>query len=274
MARTKLQFRRLITRVIYVGCVVAAGVLCATAPAFAQSDKWEVDVAPLYFWAAELDGRLITANRTVSLFMPFDEAADMLAGAFAFHGEARKGRVGFFGDINFIRLSTDASFTTPLNTTVQGTAQLDMTIFEAGATYLIKPAANLGVLGGVRTYTQSPNIELSAPVLGVRTLDISRTATAVFGGFTYRPRLGEKWVLLTRGDIGGGEAFEWSGTVGFEYRFTSWGGAAFGYRAMGVDTGDADADAPLETPLDNDSLRWDLTHYGPFFSLTLHWAQK
>jgi hypothetical protein len=235
-----------------------------------------VDVAPLYFWASELDGRIVTRNDSISLFLPFEEAVDTLAGSFSFHGEARKGRVGFFGDIYFIRLSTDAVFATPLATSVLGTAELDMTVFESGASYLVKPGANLSVIGGVRTYTQSPRITLSGPVLGVREVDVSRTATSVFGGIIYRPKLSEKWTLISRADIGGGEAFEWSGTLGFAYRFTPWGGLAFGYRALGVDTGDAEGIAalPAGQTSSDDRVKYDVTHYGPFLSLTLHWTQK
>jgi hypothetical protein len=278
MAEMSVRFHRLIGRLVGLGGAVAAGVLCAAAPASAQSDKWQVDVAPLYLWASELDGRIIARDQTVSLFLPFDKAADSLAGAFAFHGEVRKGRVGFFGDVNFISLETDAEFTTPvLSNTIDGTAELDMTVFEAGASYLVSPAANFSVIGGIRTYTLSPSIELSGAVLGVRAVDVSRTAASVFGGFTYRPKLSQKWGLLTRADIGGGQAFQWSGTLGFDYRFTSWGGLAFGYRALGVDTGDADAISTLpagQASGDGDRVKYDVTHYGPFFSFTLHWAQK
>jgi hypothetical protein len=276
MAPLSVNVRRLITHLVRVGCACVAGVLWVTSPAFAQSDNWEVDVAPLYFWASELDGRIITSNDSVSLFLPFDEAVDTLAGSFSFHGEARKGRAGFFGDIYFIRLSTDAEFVTPLSTTVLGTTELDMTVFEGGASYLVKPDANLSVIGGVRTYTQSPRITLSGPVLGVREVDVSRTATSVFAGFTYRPKLSEKWALISRADIGVGEAFEWSGTLGFAYRFKPWGGLAFGYRALGVDTGDAEgiATLPAGQASDDDRVKYDVTHYGPFLSLTLHWAQK
>ena len=254
---------------------VLAMVLAVPLSASAQSDKWEVDVAPLYLWASEMDGRIVAADRTVSLFLPFDEAADKLAGAFSFHGEARKDRVGVFGDLYFIRLSTDAEFTTPvLSNRVTGTAQLDMTVFEAGASYLLKPDANFSVIGGVRSYTLSPNIELDGPVLGVRDVDATKTAVSVFGGFTYRPKLTSKLGLLTRADIGGGGAFMWSGTVGLAYRFKPWGGLAFGYHALGVDTGDAAA-VPLPAGTDEGNrVKYDITHYGPFFSLTLHWSQK
>jgi hypothetical protein len=60
--------------------------------------------------------------------------------------------------------------------------------------------------------------------------------------------------------------FHWSATLGFEYRFKPWGGGAFGYRAPSASTRDAD-EAPS-------NAAYDMTHYGPFFSLTLHWKQK
>jgi hypothetical protein len=40
----------------------------------------------------------------------------------------------------------------------------------------------------------------------------------------------------------------------------------FGYHALGIDTGDAGADS--------NEVEYDVTHYGPVFSLTLHWTQK
>jgi hypothetical protein len=46
--------------------------------------------------------------------MDFADAKSKLAGAFSFHGEARRGRWGVLGDINFIRLSTDTNYTTPI----------------------------------------------------------------------------------------------------------------------------------------------------------------
>jgi hypothetical protein len=245
-------------------------------PASAQSDTWEVDVAPLYLWASEMDGRIVARGQTVPLFLPFDEAADSLAGAFSFHGEARKGKWGMLADLNFIRLSTDATFTSPAAPRVQleGTAQLDMTMFEVGGTYLIEPESNISVLGGLRTYTLSPNIELTGPLQGEREFDASRTAASVFGGVAFRPKLTEKLALMTRADIGAGSAFTWSGTIGLAYRFRPWGGLAFGYHALGVDTGDADDVLVYPTTGDDQRVKYDVTHYGPFFSVTLHWAQK
>lgn len=166
--------------------------------ASAQSDKWDVDVAPLYSWTSEMDGRSWrqTARSRSSCRLTQPPTSWR---AFSVHGEARKDLVGIFGDINFIRLSTDAEFSTSvLQNTVTETAQLDMTIVEGGAPYLLKPDAHFGVIGGVRSYTLSPKIELEGPVLGVRAVDATKTAVGVFGGFTYRPPLTSTLALLTQ----------------------------------------------------------------------------
>jgi hypothetical protein len=235
--------------------------------AVAQSDKWQVDIAPLYLWAVETNGSVAVRNRSVPVFLDFADAADSLAGAFSFHGEARKNRLGVFGDINFIRLSTDADFTTPvLSRQLKGTAQLDMTMFEVGGAYLVQPQKNLSVIGGLRTYSLSPNLEFESDNADLTAVDTGRTAVMVFGGATFRPKLAEKWVLLTRADIGTGTAFTWSASLGVEYRIKPWAGLMFGYHALGIDTGDAGADS--------DEVEYDVTQYGPMFSVTLHWAQK
>ena len=103
--------------------IAVCGVLGTPGRAFAQVDKWKVDVAPLYFWAATTDGNIaINGTRDIPVYMDFDDAKSKLAGAFSFHGEARKGQWGVLGDINFIRLSTDVSYTTPIiNAPIAGT---------------------------------------------------------------------------------------------------------------------------------------------------------
>ncbi len=256
--------------------IIVCGMLGLSRPTYAQSDKWEVDVAPLYFWASELDGRISVRQGSVPIFMDFADAADNLAGAFAFYGEARKNRWGFLANINFVRLSTDNTFATPIfSRPVEGNAQLDMTIFEAGGSYVVRPDRNFAIIGGLRTYTLSPAFEFEGNVTQLTPVDASETAVSVFGGFTYRPRLSDKWWLVSGGDVGAGEAFTWSGTVGVEYRFKPWGGVMVGYRALGVDTGDVPEAATLPaTTGDADAVVFDVTHYGPVFSLTFHWAQK
>ena len=223
-------------------CALAITVCMLTAPAvaLAQSDKLEVDIAPLYFWVATTDGNIaINGTRDIPVYMDFADAKSKLAGAFSFHGEARKGRWGVLGDINFIRLSTDVSYTTPIiNAPIAGTFEFDQIIFNGKVTFEVKPGSRFHVVGGVRTLTMSPAVHFTGPVGGqLADIDISTTEVAGVAGFTYRPRLGNKVVLGTHADIGGGSAFTWSAGGGVEFLIRPWIGLAVAYNALRIDTG-------------------------------------
>ncbi len=233
-----------------------------------QSDSWKVSVAPFYFWATAINGEIATRAGTVPMFMSFDDAADNLAGAFSFHFEAEKNRFGIFGDLNFVRLSTNSDFTLqgPLAMTVNGDADIDSTFVEAGASYRLSDTTNVAVIGGLRTYTLSSQIEFSTANVSVTPLDASRTAVSAFGGVTYRPALSEKFTLVSRADIGGGSGMSWSTMLGFEFRPKPWAGLVAGYNAVGVEFGKEEDDKEIR--------RVNLTYYGPFFALNFHWGGR
>jgi hypothetical protein len=77
--------------------------------------------------------------------------------------------------------------------------------------------------------------------------------------------LSDKLTLLTRGDLGAGEAF--TGAPRSASSIVSSHGAV-PRSAVGPSASTRDAD---EAP---SNAAYDMTHYGPFFSLTLHWKQK
>ena len=159
----------------------------------------------------------------------------------------------------------DFHHTDPLATN-QRYAQLDMTILEAGATYLVNPERHLSVLGSLRTYTLSPEIEFESAAYQLTPVDTSETAAGAFGAVALRPKLSDKLTLRTRGDLGAGAAFTWSATLGFEYRFKPRGRCDVRLPRSRYRPGDADEAAT--------DVKYDMTHYGPFFSLILHWMQK
>lgn len=250
--------------------VAVFGMAATPERALAQSDKWEVEVAPLYFWAARLDGEVSVNDRTTPVFMTFDDALDKLAGSFALHVGAQKGRWGALADVYFLRLTTDTTFTTPvLSREITGEAKLGMVVVEGGVSYLVVPRANFSVIGGLRTYRLAPKLTFTGDSRQITPIDTSATAVGGFGGFTFRPKLGNKVQFLSRADIGGGEAFTWSSTLGLEYRFTSWAGAMAGFKALGIDTGNVSADGRFVTDVEYATIQ-----YGPIFSLTFHWSQK
>ena len=237
------------------------------APARAQgpsTDEWNVDFVPLYFWAASLNGDLGAGPATVPIDLGFDQAADNLGGAFSFHLEASRGRWGALVDLNFIRLETDADFTVA-GRPVTGNLELDNIMFEAGASYLAHEPAQLAVIGGLRTYTLSPKIGFTTAVGGATPVDESITSPNAFVGVLLRPKLSGRWTLITRADIGGGDAnVTWSAEAGLGVRVKPWIGLAFGYKGLGID---------VEYD-DKVVRRYDVVHHGPFVGMDFHWGNR
>jgi len=261
-------------RPVAIACAVVALAAFAPRSAFAQGQKgWRVDLAPLYFWTATTDGNLaINGTRNIPVYMDFADAKSKLAGAFALHGEVSHGRWGVLGDVNFIRLSSDVNYTTPiLSAPIAGTVKLDQMIFNGKLMYEVKRGTKFMIVGGVRTFSMSPSAHFTGPLGGqLADINVSKTEVAGVGGFVYRPKLAKKVVLLTQADIGGGSAFTWSAVGGIEFQLKPWIGLAAGYGALRIDTGNVPKSG---TAVVND-VQYAVTQYGPAFSLTLHWAAK
>jgi hypothetical protein len=244
--------------------LVAGGLLVAPTRGAAQttapSDGWKVDIAPLYLWASEMDGSMAVGARTVPIFMDFGSAVEKLSATFTFDGKIQKGRWGAFGNIGFVRLATDADFEVGTSgNPATGRLELDNVIFEGGGSLHVTP--DFAVIGGVRTYTFSPNIQLGVSDTTVGEVDASKTNVDGFGGITWRPWISSKWQFHSRGDIGAGEsAFTWSGLVALEY-------------ALGINTGDTRTLAAAPSGSGNAlATRYQVTHYGPVFAGTFHWG--
>lgn len=254
---------------------VAICLLAGAAPrASAQdADGWEVNLAPLYFWASSMSGSMLVAQKSVPVFLDFGTAASNLSGVFTFQGDARRGRFGVLGDIGFVRLGTDATFTLqgPAAKAVSGHLEMDNVIAEVGGSAYL--ARRISVIGGVRTYTLSPRIQFTGTVAaGLPIVDVTKTNVDGFGGVVFRPQLSPNWWLSTRADLGAGQStFTWSTSAIVEYRFKPFAGVAFGFKALGIDTG--------ETTLGSQQLatsvptHFKVTHYGPLVSGTFHWGR-
>ena len=150
---------------VVAGATLMLGVLMPRPVAAQPSDEWKGSFAPFYFWATRTDGDLTTRSGNIPVFLSFDDAVDKLSAAFSFHFEAQKGRVGVFSDLDFTGLSSDAQFTLqgPAAIVVDGEFDLSSTFFEAGASYALGEAANFAVIGGLRTFTMSTEIEFNTP---------------------------------------------------------------------------------------------------------------
>src|SRR5262245_10034181 len=157
-ALQRLLEKRLMTKAyLWLALWGSPTLLCLTPQvAFAQNTNgWQVDLAPLYFWAAMTNGNLaINGTRDIPIYLSFNDAKSKLSSAFTLHGEARKGRWGFLSDINFLRLSSDVNYTGPiLALPITGTIDVDQFIFNGKAMYEVKPDSRFYIVGGVRTMT-------------------------------------------------------------------------------------------------------------------------
>jgi hypothetical protein len=242
--------------------MLTAGLL-APRQAAAQSDEWKVDLVPFYLWAISTDGTLSAGPISRPFYLDFADAADHLAAAFTFHVEASRGRWGVLSDLNFMRLSTEADFTVgPIP--VSGDADYDTTIFELAGTYLVNEERQFGLLGGLRTYTMSPQLTVATPNVSATPIDASETLANAIVGVTYRPKLSERWRLISRADVGGGSAFTWSAELGAGVAFKPWLGMVFGYKGLGLS---AESDDRVVTDV-------DIVQYGPFFGVDFKWGAR
>ena len=267
-------FRRFASRILVVTCVLLVSGAFAPQSAFAQAaEGWQVDLAPLYFWAATTDGNLaINGTKDIPVYMDFADAKSKLAGAFALHVEARNGRWGLLSDVNFVRLSSDADYTTPIvGAPIAGTLELDQLFFNGQVMYEVRPGTKFLLVGGIRTMSMSPSARFTGPVGGqLADLDVSKTEVAGVVGFLYRPMLARRVALLTQADIGGGSAFTWSALAGLEFQAKPWIGLAAGYRVLRIDTGSV----PKSGNVVVSDLQYAVTQHGPAFSLTFHWGAQ
>lgn len=254
----------------------------ATAQATDQSpapERWEVHFAPLYVWAAQMSGELSVRNVTTLVYMSFGDAAKNLSGIFTFHLEAGKHRWGVLADLGYVSLSTGTEVTVPglqpsaPARVISGSFDLSNVVFEVGGSYLAVPNQRLSVIGGLRTYTMAPAISFTAAST-LTPVDTSRTAAYGFAGLQYRPKLSDKWTLVTRGDIGGGTGLTWSAAAGLQFDFSRHGGILVGYRALGVNAGDVTQPATLPATGGSAGLGYEMTHRGPVVALNLRWGGK
>jgi hypothetical protein len=259
-------------RLTVFGVVLATFMLPAARPAGAQTSGWRVDVAPLYAWAASTSGNIaVNGTRDIPVYLDFSDAAENLAGAFMFRGEARNGQWGVLGDVFFIGLSTDVNYTTPiLSIPIAGTLKMDETVFNAKVSYEPKAGSRFYLVGGLRTLTVAPIVHFTGPTGGqLADIDTSRTFAAAVGGFIYRPKLANRVALLTQADVGGGSAFTASATGGIELLIKPWVGVAVAYNVLHFDSGVSPGAA---RPVD--AVETSMTQHGPVFTLTFHWAGK
>jgi hypothetical protein len=204
-------------------------------------DRWRFDVTvPL--WAAGIDGDVTVRGVTRDVSIEFDKLKDHLDAAFSLAVDARKGKLGFFGGVSYLKFSADADAAG-----THGSDKLKLLFGGAGISYQLyksggpHPFLLFGTLG-VRGWDTKNELRVTGR-RGEVLVDASKDQYLVDpeiglgASFFLTPKLH----LDFSGDVGGGDLsdntadVDWSAAGVITYDFKSWFSLSGGYQAIGLD---------------------------------------
>jgi len=225
-------------------------------PTHSSARDWLFEVA-MYGWLTALKAdTTIGDGATSSIDASIGDVLDVLKFAGFAHAEARHCRWGFMTDLTYAKLGDAARVKLKrglLRPGIKVDATLTETIVEAG---LFRRFGNencaFDLLGGARYFKFQTDIDV-----GPFTLDPSADWVDPFVGGRYIQKLGERWLLSLRGDLGGfgaGSDFSINAVAHVRYALSENIDAGFGYRYLDVD-------------YDHDRLEYDSKTHGPVLGI-------
>jgi len=182
----------------------------------------------LYGWLAGVNGDLTAGPLTASVDVSFSDLLKNLDMTFMGYYETSKGRMGFYLDTIYVRVSGDVE--RPLTTVGYRVSE---TLAEGGVLFP-GGTAERGLDGfvGARYLGVSNRLSLTPP--GVSGSASNHWLQPVIGG-RYRTTFSERWSGTLRGDIGGtggGGNSSWQALVTLRYRLNEKTSLGIGYRYL------------------------------------------
>lgn len=225
------------------------------APA-AADDDWHFEVVP-YFWLASLHGTTGTDIRTVQVDESFGDVFDNLKFALMGAFGARKGKFVLQADTEYVSLEDNGATPGPLFS--DATLRIKMFIFSPQAGYRLysdpDKGASIDVLGGMRVWHLSTEIDFGAGILPATQFDASRTWVDAIGGLRGRTAISEKAFVTGNFNLGGGGSkFTWQVFGGLGYNIKPNISLIGGYRVLDVN-------------YQRDNFRYDINQRGPIVGL-------
>jgi hypothetical protein len=236
-------------------CVsVSAVLVMLSAPARADDDGWQ-HTAAIYMIGASIDGTVGIGPVNGDLDIGFDDILDNFDGAFmgAYRGDA--GRWAVSADVIYFGLEKKQSGL-GIAGNESGQVNIDQLIFEVDGNYQL--TEHLDAVAGLRYWDLDTKLKRTfpqpAPTL---TGKVQEDWIDPLVGLRYEQPLGDRWVFVGRGDIGGfgvGSDFSWHVTAFFGLKVFKSGMVLAGVRYLGVDYEDGDG---------VDRFKFDVTEGGP-----------
>ncbi len=206
-----------------------------------------------YLWASGLQGNqsifgLPAADVKVSFGDILDKVDMAAAGIFEVRGE----RVGFLGEVNYVKLGASARGPGGV---LQGDMDSKAFFALAAATWNVSATdrQRVDMIGGVKYFRFDNALQLNpGPLSASQSANWADATVGVKASFELAP----KWSLKTWAMIGaGGSDLSWDVLAAFDYQFNDDWSASFGYRAIGVD-------------YTSNNFSYDMRQYGPILGLT------
>ena len=211
---------------------------------FAEANEgWVFTVAP-YVWATGMEGEVATLPPAdpADIDLSFGNVLEDLDLSLMSFAEARKGRIGFFAEIFYVSVSTDAE--TPGRIYSGAAYQQDFWALSIGGSFAViqDQAQHIDVVGGIRFWDLDNEINLKAGVAAAADRTEHENWTDFIVGARGRARLGQRWYLTgwAVSAVAGDSDSAWDvlATIGYEM------GDDFmltvGYRHQEVDYQDGD----------------------------------
>lgn len=203
-----------------------------TSPAQIVEDRWEFSFTP-YFWMATLGGRTAADD---SFDMPFNEVLENLNFAFMASVAAEKGRLGFYSDNIYMRLSGSHNATgnivgNPVDLNLKAQVQGFISTNAVGYKVVDTHGTEISGYGGFRYLWLDVDLDFSLPPFSASADKSGHVFDGVVG-FRGETKLTDKLSLAYLGDIGAGQSdLTWQAFAALGYEFEHFDLFA-GYRYM------------------------------------------
>jgi hypothetical protein len=214
--------------------------MAATPAADSDETPWQFGVSvPL--WAPGIDGNVTVRGVQQNVNVSFDQLKDHLDASFALGLDARKGKLGFYTGVGYMKFSGDYSSANG----AEANSELKFLVADAGVSYqLIKTESEhpfvLEATAGIRYWHTESDLTITGPgglvsLSGGNRNDIVDPVI----GLRASQYLTRKLHLDVAGDGGGFDIsrdtdITWSATGVVTYDFAKWFSLSAGYKALAL----------------------------------------
>ena len=224
----------------------------SASPQIDPSDEWQFTFSP-FVHLAGLHGTAGVGNRTAEVDQSFGDLFGVLKFAFMGTFEARKGKLFSLTDVEYVSVSDDGATPGPLFSDLE--ADFKVFIFDTEGGYRLFEDPDKGsyvdVLGGIRVWRVSTDLDFGAGILPAVQVEGSRTWVDGVAGLRGRAALSQKIFLTGKFDLGGGGSnFTYQIFGGGGYNLTPKVALILGYRVLDVN-------------YNKDNFIYDMSQRGP-----------